>query len=73
VAVINLQDGTSKVLIRGGSAAHYVASGHLVYAAAGSLRAVPFDLNRLEVTGTPVPVVAQVLTKQGTGEADFDV
>ncbi len=29
VAVLDLQTGTQKVLVRGGSHAHYVASGHL--------------------------------------------
>ena len=38
------------------------ASGHLVYAAAGALRAVPFDLARLQTRGTPVPVVPDVVT-----------
>ena len=51
-----------RVLVRGGSHAHYVPSGHLVYAAAGTLRAVPFDLARLETRGTPVPVVPDVVT-----------
>ena len=40
VAVLDLQTGTRKILVRGGSHAHYVPSGHLVYAAAGTLRAV---------------------------------
>ena len=74
VAVLDLQAGTWKVLVRGGSHAHYVPSGpglptragreggHLVYAAAGTLRAVPFDLARLETRGTPVPVVPDVVT-----------
>ncbi len=34
----------ARSLVRGGSHAHYVPSGHLVYAAAGTLRAVAFDL-----------------------------
>jgi serine/threonine-protein kinase len=67
VAVLDLGTGTRKVLVRGGSHAHYVASGHLVYAAAGTLRAVAFDLTRLEVRGTAVPVVPQVLTTAGGG------
>ena len=62
VAVLDLQTGTRTVLVRGGSHAHYVPSGHLVYAAAGTLRAVPFDLARLETRGTPVPVVPEVVT-----------
>ena len=50
------------MLFRGGSHAHYVTSGHLVYATAGTLRAVPFDLTRLETYGTPVPIERNVVT-----------
>ena len=53
VAVMDLRTGTSKVLIRAGSHARYVPTGHLVYGVAGALRAVAFDLGRLEVVGTP--------------------
>ena len=37
-------------------------AGHLVYATAGTLRAVRFDLERLETLGTPVAVVQDVVT-----------
>jgi len=69
IAVLDLQTGTSKVLIRGGSDAHYVPTGHLIYAVAGTLRAVAFDLGRLEVVGTPVPVLDGVVTT-ATGVAE---
>ncbi len=72
VAVLDLKTGKQKILVRGGSDAHYVPSGHLVYAAAGTLRAVAFDLDRLEPVGNPVPVVPQVVTTQDGG-ADVDV
>jgi Tol biopolymer transport system component len=62
VAVLDLQTGARRILVRGGSHAHYVSSGHLVYAAAGTLRAMPFDLARLETRGTPVTVVPDVVT-----------
>jgi Tol biopolymer transport system component len=62
VAVLDLQTGARRILARGASHAHYVSSGHLVYAAAGTLRAVPFDLARLETRGTPVTVVPDVVT-----------
>ena len=39
IAVLDLRTGTPKILVRGGSQAQYVPSGHLVYAAAGTLRA----------------------------------
>ena len=60
--MLDLRTGMSKVLIRGGSDAHYVPTGHLIYAVAGTLRAVAFDLRRLEVVGTPVPVLEGVMT-----------
>ena len=66
VAVLDLRTNTQTVLVHGGSHAYYVASGHLVYGAGGKLRAVAFDLARLAVVGTPVPVVEQVSTT-GTG------
>ena len=72
VAVYDLRTKESKILLRGGSQAKYLPSGHLVYAAAGTLRAVAFDLGRLEPIGSSVPVVSQVVTLS-TGVAEFDV
>jgi Tol biopolymer transport system component len=62
VAVVDLKTGTQKVVVRGGSDAHYLANGYLIYVAANTLRAVPFDPVTLETHGTPVPVVADVAT-----------
>jgi serine/threonine protein kinase/WD40 repeat protein len=73
VAVIDLRTGTQKILVRDGSNAHYVPSGHLVYAAEGTLRAVAFDINRVETTGPAIPVLPRVVTKTNTGGADFAV
>ena len=50
-----------KPLIDGGADARYVSSGHLVYVREGVLLAAPFDLRRLEVTGGPVGVIADVM------------
>lgn len=62
IAVLDLASGTSKVVVRGGHHAHYVATGHLVYGANGTLRAVAFDLGRREAAGAPVRVLEGVLT-----------
>ena len=66
VAVLDLQTGKRKIIARGGSHAHYVSSGpeggHLVYAAGSTLRAVLFDLTRLETRGQSVEVVPDVVT-----------
>jgi eukaryotic-like serine/threonine-protein kinase len=60
IVVQPLGSGERKVLIDGGSDAHYSPTGHLVYALRGVAFAVPFDLGRLETTGPPVPVVEGV-------------
>ena len=43
-----------------GAHARYVTTGHLVYAVGNTLFALVFDVNRLEVVGTPTPVVEDV-------------
>jgi len=73
VAVLDLKTGKKKTLIRGGSQAEYVESGHLIYAIAGTLRAVRFDPVALEVLGEPMPVIERVLTKANGTTADFSV
>ena len=65
IAVLDLQTHTQKIVVRGGGHAHYVASGHLVYAAGGTLRAIAFDPVALTTRGTPVPVVPEVATTSG--------
>ena len=67
IVLLDLRTGIQRDLIQGGSHPRYAASGHLVYAAGGALRAVPFDLERLEVRGNPVTVLENVvMTAQGT-------
>jgi serine/threonine-protein kinase len=60
------------VLIREGSDAHYVPTGHLVYRVLGTLRAVAFDLGRLGVVGDVRPVLEGVAAGfQGTANFAF--
>ena len=73
IAAISLDTGARSVLVRGGTQAHYVSSGHLVYARAGSLFAVPFDATALRVTGPAVEVLAGVKEDQSTGDSQFTV
>ena len=61
------------MLLHGASHAHYVASGHLVFFAAGTLRAIRFDLARLETRGTEVPLLPRLATTLNTGDGCFDV
>jgi serine/threonine-protein kinase len=62
-----------KILVQGGFGARYSPSGHIVYANAGNLYAVPFDLTTLEATGLPIKVVEGVLMSTNTGAAYFDI
>jgi serine/threonine-protein kinase len=67
----DLRSGAQQLLVRGGVHGHVVGR-HLVYGAGGTLHAVAFDPDRLAASGSPVPVVQQVVTK-ATGAADFGV
>lgn len=71
IVVRSLDTGDQKVLNVRGAHGRYLATGHLVYARAGALLAVPFNLSRLEVEGTPVPVVEGVKVDPRSGAANF--
>jgi Tol biopolymer transport system component len=49
-----------KVVLRGGSDARYITTGHLVYAVGDVLFAVPFDVDKLAVKSGPVPMIQGV-------------
>ena len=68
----SLQTGERHTLMKGGTYARYVPTGHIVYAENKTLYAVPFDLEKLEVAGSAVPVVQDVMTP-GSGSAQFTV
>ena len=70
IVVLSLETGEQEVLISGGTSPRYASSGHLLYAAEGSVRAVPFDIDEMEVSGDSVPVLENVTSKQ-TGAANF--
>jgi serine/threonine-protein kinase len=72
IAVLDLRAGTTKVLVRGGTHARYTANGYLVYAAAGALRAIRFDLENLAPVGLSAEVLPQVMfTPFGAVEASL--
>src|SRR5262245_30813016 len=67
IAAQRLDTSERKILVRGGTDGRWVPSGHLVYYRAGTIIAAPFDLARLEVTGTPTPVLEGVMSSSVTG------
>src|SRR5712692_7480897 len=56
LGVLSIKTRTWHTILSNASNAHYLPTGHLVYAHAGTLMAVPFDLKSLSVTGPPVQV-----------------
>jgi Tol biopolymer transport system component/tRNA A-37 threonylcarbamoyl transferase component Bud32 len=71
--VLSIKSGERKVVLTGGAYGFYVPTGHLVYAAGETIRAVPFDLARLVVSGAPRTVVDDVAMNLTDGAAAFDV
>jgi serine/threonine-protein kinase len=73
IALFSFETGEYRTLIERGICAQYVQSGHLVYALAGDLIAVPFDLKTMKVTGPLVPVVEGVMSFDWYEGAHFSV
>ncbi|MEE8350321.1 MAG: hypothetical protein V3R94_12170, partial [Acidobacteriota bacterium] len=75
IAVLSLDTGEQKTLLENGRQPHYLPTGHLVYelTQTGTLMAVPFDLERLEISGDPVPVFEGVRSTFGEGTADYSI
>ena len=68
----SLPTGERSVVVQGGSNPRYLASGHLLYVRNGVIMSVPFDANRVMVTGTAVPILEGVL-QSSDGAAQFSI
>jgi serine/threonine-protein kinase len=74
IEIQSLESGERKVVIEAGGSGRYLPTGHIVYSLGGNnnrnLFAVPFDLEKMEVTGDPVSVLEGVrgmaLSESGT-------
>jgi len=73
VAVYSAATGERRTLVPSGTQPRYAPSGHLIYSQEGTLMAVPFDAERLEVMGTPVPVVEGVMQSIASGNAQYSL
>ena len=73
VALLDLESGEHRILLEGGTFPSYVPTGHILYARSGSLEAVPFDLESMQISGAPFTVVDDVVTSDGWGEAQYTV
>jgi len=71
VEVLLAGSGQRRDLVQRGTNPHYAPSGHLIYAFGGTVMAVPFDRQRLEVKGPPIPVIESVLQLPLSGAAQY--
>jgi serine/threonine-protein kinase len=69
--VVDVESGRRTVLHHGGTQGRYVPTGHVVFYNQGTLFALPFDAQTLEVTGSQFPVLEGVAGRPGHGGADF--
>ena len=68
--------GSARTLVKRASDARYISSGHLLYSQSGTLFAVPFSLERLELSGPAMPIIeglAQEIRSGAGGRFEFDV
>jgi Tol biopolymer transport system component/predicted Ser/Thr protein kinase len=72
IEVLSLASGKWRIILRGGYQGRYVPTGHLLYLNRSTLYAVPFDPNRLEVRGAPIPLLGDVAGNRGNGAGQFE-
>jgi serine/threonine-protein kinase len=71
VALLALDTGKRRMLLKDAADARYVSTGHLLYVARERLLVAPFDLRTLEVTSDPVGVIDGVMQSRITAAAQF--
>jgi serine/threonine-protein kinase len=73
IGLFDLESGEVRTIVPGGNHPRYVNTGHIVYGHADqALMGVPFDLETLEVTGTPVTLLPELTVYSG-GASQFAV
>ncbi|MCH7717717.1 MAG: serine/threonine-protein kinase, partial [Gemmatimonadetes bacterium] len=74
VVVLDFDTGERTVVREKATYGRYVPTGHVVFTdAAGTISAIPFDLERRQTTGVPFPVESDVLVATWGGGASFAV
>jgi serine/threonine-protein kinase len=73
IEALDLDSGKRKLLHHGGTDPRYIPTGHILYVYEQTLFALPFDVKKLEVTGTPVPLIESLRASPTEGAAQYDV
>jgi eukaryotic-like serine/threonine-protein kinase len=64
IAAFSLKSGKFHIVVEGGMNAHYLSTGHLVYARSATLIAAPFDVRTAKVTGPGVTLLENVRSEE---------
>ena len=73
IDIVSLKDRSRKTVARGGTAARYLPTGHLVYTNRSTMFAVPFDLTAREVHGAAVPVLTDIAFDIAAGISQYSI
>jgi serine/threonine-protein kinase len=73
IDAVSLETGRRKTVLRGATSPRYLSSGHLLYAGPGGVSVAPFDLDALEVRGSPVRVLEDALLDPVTVGVQLDL
>jgi eukaryotic-like serine/threonine-protein kinase len=64
IAALSLKTGKLRLVVEGGVNAHYLSTGHLVYARGATLLAAPFDVRSATVSGPGVTLIENVRSEE---------
>ncbi|MEO8257581.1 MAG: protein kinase [Acidobacteriota bacterium] len=74
IAVLDMNTLAAKIVLKGGSAARYASTGHLVYGSGQTLKAIAFDADRQQTRGDPVSLPdIEIASTTDNGAAEFAV
>ncbi len=62
-----------RILLKDGSDARYIQTGHIIFIRQGTLMVVPFDINKPENIGRAVPIVSGVMQALNFGNLFSDI
>ena len=73
IVMLDIDTLDATTLVPSGYGARYLPSGHVIFARGGSLMAIPFDIERREVTGEAIQVSTNVAMDSLFGQVHADV
>jgi serine/threonine-protein kinase len=73
IEIVDVASGEREVIHEGGFYGRYVPTGHVLFVDGDAVFAMPFDADRLERTGSPMPVLEGVASSPAAGQAQYHV